>query len=268
MADRVLAEWQTFGREVRELRRQAALTQGELGEKLRLTGSMVGHLERATRNPNRDHVRKLDALFATGGTLEALYEDANRDGSVPPWFRDSLELERRADTISDYQPILFPGLLQTDGYARVLITARQVRKTPEEIEEVVELRTGRLPSILPRKPALWAVVEQSVVDRIIGDETIMRKQLRHVIDLAEQGTIRFQVIPDDVRHHCGLCAPFRLMSMDSRKVVQMEHTLGGTTYDRVHEFEEMAALFGALQAEALSPRRSLDVLRQTMERLS
>ncbi len=243
------------------------MSQEDIGKVLQHTGSMAGHLERATRKPNRAHARKLDRAFATGGELENLWLEVTQGTGVLPWFRDSLEMERRADTISDYHPILVPGLLQTADYARVLITARQVRKTAEEIEEVVKLRTSRLRTILPTRPKLWSVVEQSVINRVIGDEKVMFEQLQHIITLAEQGTIRFQVIPDDVRHHCGLCAPFRLMSMGGRKAVQMEHTLGGTTFDRAPEVEEMADLFGALQAEALSPRRSLDLLDSTMKGL-
>ncbi|MFE6387633.1 helix-turn-helix domain-containing protein [Nocardiopsis dassonvillei] len=267
MTDKVHPEWKPFGERLRELRTQARMSQEDIGKALQHTGSMAGHLERATRKPNRTHARKLDRVFATGSELENLWLEVTQGTGVLPWFRDSLEMERRADAISDYHPILVPGLLQTADYARVLITARQVRKTADEIEEVVKLRTSRLHTILPTRPKLWSVVEQSVINRVIGDEKVMLEQLQHVTKLAEQGTIRFQVIPDDVRHHCGLCSPFRLVSMGGRKAVQMEHTLGGTTFDRAPEVEEMADLFGALQAEALSPRRSLDVLHSTMKGL-
>ncbi|WP_073381994.1 helix-turn-helix domain-containing protein [Nocardiopsis flavescens] len=268
MTDKIHPEWKPFGDKLRQLRRQAGRSQAEVGLSLKLTGGMVGHLERATRIPNREHVRKLDAEFATDGELDTLWLEVVQGKSVLPWFRDSLEMERRAESISEYHPILIPGLLQTRSYARVLITARQVRKTPEEIEEVVELRASRLPTIQPSRPALWFVVEQSVINRVIGSGQVMREQLEHVTTLAEQGTIRFQVIPDDVHHHCGLCAPFRLISMQGgRKVVRMEHTLGGTSFDRTAEIDEMADLFGALQAEALSPRRSLDILHARMKGL-
>jgi transcriptional regulator with XRE-family HTH domain len=268
MADKIHQEWKPFGVRVRELRRQAGVSQAELGLRLKLTGGMVGHLERATRVPNRDHVRTMDAEFATGGELDSLWLEVVQGKSVLPWFRDALEMERRSESISEYHPILIPGLLQTRSYARVLITARQLRHTAEEIEEVVELRANRLPTIRPSRPALWFVVEQSVVRRVIGGEKVMREQLQHIITLAEEDTIRFQVIPDDVHHHCGLCSPFRLMSMQNgRKAVRMEHTLGGSSFDRTAEIEEMSDLFGALQAEALSPRRSLEVLHATMKGL-
>jgi hypothetical protein len=235
---------------------------------MQLTGGMVGHLERATRVPARDHVDKLDEVFATGGALVQQWLEVRDGRTVLPWFRDSLLMERRSTAISEYHSILVPGLIQIPDYSRVLVTARQLRKTPEEIEEVVKLRSGRLPAIRENRPALWFVVDEIVITRVIGDEETMHKQLAHIAALAEDGTIRFQVIPEDVRKHCGLCSPFRLMTMqDNRKTVHMEHTLGGTSFDKANEVEQMAELFGALQAEALSPTRTLDLLQSTMKGL-
>ena len=268
MGDKVLLQWKPLGDEILRLRTRTGLSQAELGRKLQLSGGMVGHLERATRAPNREHVDSLDGIFATDGALVRQWIEAVEGKSVLPWFKDALESERRSRKICEYQTILVPGLLQVPEYTRVLVTARQVQKTQEEIEEVVGLRAGRLPNIQAQRPVLWFVVDQIVVDRIIGDEATMYKQLGHIVQLAESDTIRFQVIPGDVRKHCGLCAPFRLMTMrDNRKLVRMEHTLGGTAFDKTEEIEEMAELFGALQAEALSPTRSIELLQTVMEGL-
>jgi transcriptional regulator with XRE-family HTH domain len=268
MADTVHQEWKPFGREIRKLRVRAGLSQSALGVKMQLTGGMVGHLERATRVPMRDHVDKLDEIFATGGELVQQWLEVRDGRAVLPWFRDSLLMERRCRAISEYHSILVPGLIQTPNYTRVLVAARQLRKTPEEIEEVVKLRADRLPAIRQNRPALWFVVDEVVITRVIGDEATMHEQLAHIMALAEDGTIRFQVIPGDVRRHCGLCSPFRLMTMqDNRKAVRMEHTLGGTSFDKADEVEEMAELFGALQAEALSPTRTLDLLKIKMKGL-
>ncbi|GAA1118376.1 helix-turn-helix domain-containing protein [Nocardiopsis metallicus] len=268
MSDKVLPEWKPFGTTLRRHRKRAGLSQAEVGEKLALSGGMIGHLERATRVPIRAHVRELDRIFATDGELVQQWLDIVEEKDVLPWFKDALESERRSWKICEYHPILIPGLLQIPAYTRVLVTARQVQKSREEIEEVVELRASRLPNLQPQRPILWFVVDQIVVDRVVGDERIMYEQLEHIVQLAEDDTIRFQVIPDEVRKHCGLCSPFRLMTMrDNRKLVRMEHTLGGTAYDKSDEIEEMAELFGALQAEALSPIRSIQLIQNIMKGL-
>ncbi len=267
MGDKVLPEWRGFGELLRRHRKRAGFSLAEVGKGLSLSGGMVGHLERATRAPIKAHVRKLDELFATDGELLQQWLDVVEGKDVLPWFKDALESELRSRKICEYHPILIPGLLQTPEYTRVLVTARQVRKTQEEIEEVVELRVNRLPN-LTQRPLLWFVVDQIVVDRIVGDEEIMYKQLHHIVKLAKDDKIRFQVIPGEVRRHCGLCGPFRLMTMnDNRKIVRMEHTLGGTAFDKDGEIEEMAELFGALQAEALSPIRSVELIQDIMKGL-
>lgn len=174
-------------------------------------------------------------------------------------------LERSATHISEYHPILIPGPLQTAGYAQALVTARQVGVLKERIEKIVKIRIERLPAIVPKRPVLWYVVDEIVATRVIGNETVMKEQLAHLVSLATAGTIRFQVIPGDVRMHCGLCSPFRLPTLASgQTVVFMEHTFGGTVFDRPDQVRQMATLFGALQAEALSPSRSIDLVRTTL----
>ncbi|MBQ1080718.1 helix-turn-helix transcriptional regulator [Nocardiopsis sp. B62] len=262
MGDKVLQQWMPLGGELRQRRKRAGLTLAEVGEELGLSAGMIGHMERATRAPLREHVRNLDTLFATEGELLQQWLDVVEEKDVLPWFKDALQSELRSKKISEYHSILVPGLLQTAEYTRVLVSARQVQKTPEEVEEVVKVRVSRLPHLRPQRPILWFVVDQIVVDRVVGNEEIMAEQLRHIVSLAEDDTIRFQVIPDEVRKHCGLCSPFRLMTMrDNRKLVRMEHTLGGTAFDKADEIEEMTDLFGALQAEALSPAKSIELIQ-------
>ncbi|MFV2195357.1 helix-turn-helix domain-containing protein [Nocardiopsis sp. LOL_012] len=266
MTDKVHQEWKQFGREVRRNRARTGLSQAEVGKSLQLTGGMIGHIERATRVPSRDHAEKLDTIFATEGEMLKQWLEVIEGRHVLPWFKDALEMERRARAICEYHSILIPGLLQTTDYSRVLIRARLVGASEDEIKELVRVRSERLPKIQPNRPNLWFVVDEIVITRIVGDEKTMVSQLGHIVALAEEGTIRFQVVPGDVRAHCGLCSPFRLMTMrDSRKVVRMEHTLGGATFEKLDAVDEMSALFGALQAEALSPTRSISFIRSVMK---
>lgn len=268
MGNRVHPQWKPFGNEIRRLRVQAGLSQAEVGARLQLSGGMIGHLERAARIANRQQVDALENLFATNGELLRQWTETLDDRKVPDWFKDVLVMERRSDEIREYQPILIPGLLQTSDYARVLITARQIRATKEQVDEVVKVRTERLPNIAPNAPALWFVVDEIAVTRVVGDKKIMRDQLGRIVSLAESGTIRFQVIPTEVRRHCGLCSPLRVMTLrGGSKVVHMEHMLGGATFDKPESVEPVLSLFGALQAEALSPGRSTDLIQKVIGEL-
>jgi hypothetical protein len=226
----------------------------------------VGALENATRSPKAHHADALDEALATNGELRKLWAEISDSSGAPSWYRDVLALERRSRDIEEYHSILIPGLLQIPGYARTLIHARQVGVPTERIEQAVKARCARLTALPGVR--LWFVVDEVVINRIVGDETIMAEQLQHVMDLAKTGTIRFQVIPGTLRRHPGLCSPFRIFdTANDGMVVRMDHTYGGSTYRDAEQVSYMRSLFGALQAEALSPSQTEDLMARTVEGL-
>ena len=180
MAEDVRRKWIPFGKEVRRLRSELGLSLGDVGKRLGVTGSMVGSIERATRVAKRPHVDKMDALFATGGDLLQFWKDTRQEGRVHEDFRDALALERKAAHIREYQSILFPGLVQTPDYARVLISARNPQASTEEVEELVKARTERLDALRERSIPLWLVVDEVVINRSIGSAQVLLDQLKWV----------------------------------------------------------------------------------------
>ncbi|MFJ9554627.1 Scr1 family TA system antitoxin-like transcriptional regulator [Nocardiopsis sp. NPDC101807] len=262
MADQVLKQWVQFGETVRRYRVEQGFSQQELGKRINVSGGMVGHIERAVRPATRSQVDKMEALFPTEGSLLRLWVDVHRNRNVPDWFRNALSTERRAVAISQYQSILVPGLLQTAAYAETLVRAWQPRATEAEVTQVVETRTSRLPELKSRRPTLWFVVDEVVLQRPLGSPAAMGEQLDHIVELIEAGTIRFQMLPTRLTHP-GLCPPFRIMSIsDTQTVVFVEHALGDVARGEAHDVSQMSALFGAMQADALAPVESLYRIRE------
>ncbi|GAB3484335.1 helix-turn-helix domain-containing protein [Nocardiopsis coralliicola] len=267
MADKVLPEWTPFGTELRRLRKEQAFSQGYVGRRLSVTGAMIGHFERATRPPNYKQMRKLDQIFSlkdSSSALPSLWEEATRDHSVAPWFRDVLEVERKSEEIRVYEPILVPGLLQIGAYARALVDAWHPRIAPHAAEAMVEARISRLPQLLDRgaRPLLWFVVDEIVITRPIGGRGVFAEQLRHIATLIEEGTIRFQVLPTGTIHP-ALCPPYRLMTLSERNtLLYVEHAYGGHTERDPKHVGPMMGRFGAIQADAMSREASLARLRE------
>ncbi|OLT26902.1 hypothetical protein BJF83_19955 [Nocardiopsis sp. CNR-923] len=173
-------------------------------------------------------------------------------------------MERKAEQIREYQSILFPGLIQTPDYARVLVKARNPLASEDEVEELVTARTDRIGELRERGSLLWFVVDESVVHKPIGSPKILAEQLQWIENLAQSGTIRFQVLP--LAHHPGLCAPFRLVTLDKRRMVlYAEHAVGGEILESLDLVSETLTLFSAMQAEALSSQASVELITKAKE---
>ncbi|MBB4931329.1 hypothetical protein F4561_002149 [Lipingzhangella halophila] len=89
----------------------------------------------------------------------------------------------------------------------------------------------------------------------------MHEQLEHITTLSLEGTIRIQVLP----HAAPVASPgtpFRVLTLtETQTVAYVEHALGGETYDAPERVGDLRTLFSALQAEALSPSASVDLIR-------
>ncbi|MFC4563182.1 Scr1 family TA system antitoxin-like transcriptional regulator [Nocardiopsis mangrovi] len=110
-----------WGGEMRRLRRLAGKTQQEVADITLISRPQIGKLELGTRTPNQDTAVTLDAVLATGGVLQQLWSEFSSSDNLPREWQDLVWLERAAAQIRAYQPLLVPGLLQTEAYARTVL---------------------------------------------------------------------------------------------------------------------------------------------------
>jgi transcriptional regulator with XRE-family HTH domain len=131
-----------YGSELRREREQADYSQEQLGEKVFCSGTYIGLFEAGKRRPQPDLSRLFDQIFGSGQHFQRLCHLA-RKSKHADYFADAAELEKEAKTISEYAPMLVPGLLQTEGYARALVNAAQRFEPQETIDELVRARIER-----------------------------------------------------------------------------------------------------------------------------
>lgn len=115
--------WGEFGRRLRSRRRQAGLTQLQLGLRVGYHHTLISKLESGLREPPAGLVRRLDAVLETGGELAAIVAAPR---GVPP-ARTRPSLDRKlfgampgADTAGDreaWDPRLWPRELPAEGLA-------------------------------------------------------------------------------------------------------------------------------------------------------
>jgi hypothetical protein len=136
---------------------------------------------------------------------------------LSPEYKEFVAYEDEASRISVYQALFVPGLLQTEDYARA-ITTSVVRKKPDdaEVEKVIAVRMRRQQALFDRMtgddaPEFVALLDGAVLERPVGGSAVMRKQLDHLLEVAQRPHVRLVVIP--LRHggHAGLGGIFALL---------------------------------------------------------
>ncbi|MEU0086176.1 helix-turn-helix transcriptional regulator [Streptomyces sp. NPDC006274] len=185
-----------YGSELRRKREAGGFSQDQLGERVFCSGTYIGQFEAAKRLPQPDVSRLLDEVFESGEHFQRLCHLA-RKSKHAEYFADAAELEQQARTISEYAPMLVPGLLQTEGYARALVSAAQRFEAQEVVERLVRTRMDRQALLdSPTAPLLWVVLHESALRVRVGDCDVMAEQLTTLVGVARTSRrLLVQVLP-------------------------------------------------------------------------
>jgi transcriptional regulator with XRE-family HTH domain len=251
-----------FGAELRRLRTVAGVSQEELGQRITYSGSLVGMIETARRAPTRDFAERCDDSLVTGGVLARLWPLVSQE-ALPRWFRPFAEIERTATSIRSWEPLVIPGLLQTEAYARALITAWQPGDGPEAVQQQVTARMERQ-QLLDREdpPLLWMIISEAALRNPVGGPAVLREQLTRLLDrVAEHPKIIVQVVPLDAGAHPGLEGPLVLVARRSEPDVAYLEVQGrGQLVEASEEVARYGLLYDLLRAVALPPDASREMI--------
>lgn len=191
-------------------------------------------------------------------------------GPLPETLNFLLTLEDEAAREDHFATIYVPGLLQTPGYIKAVIQASETRYSADEVDRQVAIRMKRQ-EILHRAqpPHLWAVLDESVVRRVVGGPDVMRAQLTHLADCTESPNITIQIFPFATGAHATAMGSFVILggpeaSMD---VVYVDFHTGALFLETEEELATYRGAFDYLRARALSPAESLAAIHRARKEM-
>ncbi|WP_030754941.1 helix-turn-helix transcriptional regulator [Streptomyces griseus] len=251
-----------YGYELRRLREQAGLSQAQLGDILYCTGSLIGQIETGRKVPTREFSERLDAALMTDGLFSRLVGLVLRS-QLPSWFRPYAELEAKATYICSFQAQVVDGLLQTESYARAVLSVR----FENDFDGLVAARIERQ-RILERDqpPLLWVIMSEAALRQETGGRQVMRDQLARLLELQEREWVKIQILPFEVGAHAGQPGSFNLLrfSDDPDLVYTEDFVQGHMTVDSA-AFKDGSLRYDHLRAAALSVEDSSALITRVME---
>jgi transcriptional regulator with XRE-family HTH domain len=251
-----------FGDELRRLRSAAGLSQEALGQRIRYSASLIGMVETARRAPTRDLARRCDGALDGAGALTRLWPLVSKE-ALPRWFRSFSDVERDATSIRSWEPILVPGLLQTEAYARALFAAWQPGDGSEAVETQVAARMERQ-QILERDnpPLMWMIIGEAALRNPVGGPKVLNEQLHRLLDIeARYPKVIIQMVSLTAGAHPGLEGPLALVTRQGEPDVAYLEVQGrGLLADRAEDVARYGLLYDMLRAVALSPDASREMI--------
>ncbi|WP_327044774.1 helix-turn-helix domain-containing protein [Microbispora sp. NBC_01189] len=227
----------------------------------------ISMIETAKRSPSEQFARHCDEALEADGALMRLWPMVSH-ASAPPWFRPWLDVEATAEAIRTWEPLLVPGLLQTEDYARAILSG-EPGASGEDVEIHVVARMERQ-SILrrPKSPMLWVVIDEGVMHRPIGKPAVMAAQLAHLLETGQTPRITIQVLPLDAGSTSGLTGAFAIAQTEGvcdTAYVESPGIMSRVT-ERPEDVRSLMFRFEGIRADALPQRKSLMLIEETMKR--
>ncbi|MEV6987058.1 helix-turn-helix transcriptional regulator [Sphaerisporangium sp. NPDC051017] len=255
-----------FGSELRRCRKRIGLSQPQLSERTTYSPDMIGKIERGERPPSPEFVRQCDEIFGEDGHFDRLYQFMLRTPG-PAWFARWLEeIEPRATVLRTWDPLLVPGLLQTEPYARCVISG-EPRISDDEVEERVQARMRRK-LILESEdmPSVFVLMDEGVLRRPIGTHAVMCEQIRYLLDMARRPNVTMQIVPYGTSSTAGLLSAFIIAELpDAPDTVYVESSGAGEVTADHSLVVSIWRRYDIIRADAFPKVASLEMIKNSME---
>ncbi|PWI07920.1 transcriptional regulator [Streptomyces sp. NWU339] len=252
------AAWSAYGKLVRLFRERAGLTQQALAEAIGYSLEQVASVEQGRRPAKATFTEAAERVLEAGGALRVLQEDVDR-AKLPFFFQDFALLEAEAVSRFSYDPLLVPGLLQTEAYAQALLEAHFPPLPDEIVEQRVAARLARQALLSRKSPAMVFVfvVEEAAILRVVRSAAVMQGQLEHLLMCSKMRNVELQIMPTIRGAHSGLNGPMVVIeSTDRKQFVYIEaQDVVSVRSDR-NEVSEFWLRYGMLRTQALNTEES------------
>lgn len=175
---------------------------------------------------------------------------------APTQYSGYVALESSATSLRSYEAQLIPGLLQTEDYARAVISAMRVDLDAKSIEDLVEVRMRRQDVLKSDEPPkLWAVIDEAAFRRLRGTPAILEGQLRHLLEMSRRPDIVVQILPFGIGLHPAGYGSFMRMGFPdpTPAVVWVENLTKSVCLETAEDVERYDEVFDHLRARALGP---------------
>jgi transcriptional regulator with XRE-family HTH domain len=276
-----------LGRYLRDLRNRQHMTVKVAAEELEWSETKIWRIETGQTSLRSHDVDLMCRIYSAPSdlteALKALAKETKARGwwhaygdVIPENFDIYLGLEEAAASLAWYEPELVPGLLQTEGYARAIISADKTDTDAEEIDRRVQLRIERQ-ALIRRSTAplaLRVVLNESILKRPVGGREVMAGQLEALADVAALPNVSLRVVPFTAGLHHGLMTgPFVILRFPANgdgsdsepPTVYVDGYTGDLYLDKSAEIERYAQAFGAIWDAALNETTSTTLIRASVK---
>ncbi|WP_373308766.1 helix-turn-helix domain-containing protein [Streptomyces minutiscleroticus] len=274
-----------LGRQLEQLRTRAGLSFDDAGAAIGVSHSTIRRMEAA--KVGRLRLPDVEKLLRTYGvtdphevdTFLQSVQEANKRGwwhayrdVMPDGLAAQLSLEQAALQIRAYEAQYVPALVQTQEYARALLTAEHPHAPAGTVERRVALAVRRQELLArPHPPRLWVVMDETALRRPVGGADVMRAQIDRLLEVGALPHVTLQIMPFSHGPHpaarAGTFHVFRFKARELPDIVSRDGLVGAVHLDKEDEVVAYREALDRLGAQAAPAGRTEEILTDLRKEL-
>lgn len=273
-----------LGAELRRLRNKSGLHLEDVAREMTCSTSKISRLENGKGIPKLPDVRELMRIYGVeDGTESEMLLRLAREGRQQGWWEPYTEgvqaerfvldspgrypaMETEAAAVRAVSATVLHGLVQERQYAREVMRALLPHHKQSEIDRLVEVRMQRQQRLSdPDAPLrLSLVVDEGLLNRVVGGSGTMAAQLDHMIGLCELPAVDIRVLAFSAGFHRAISGQFTVLELGEKldDVVYVEGHAGDTYMDTLADVKLYKEIHSDVLKRCLEPRDSVETLRR------
>ncbi|MFY1688801.1 DUF5753 domain-containing protein [Plantactinospora sp. WMMB782] len=175
-----------------------------------------------------------------------------------------MSTEERATLLRWWEPMLGPGLLQTEGYARAVLQGGWL--SDEVVDRALQVRRERRAATVdrPKPPTFSAIINEFALT--FGPPELRREQLEHLLELSQRPKIQILVVPRSAGLHAGRQGAFVLATLPAgRRAGYVDDQLRGRVVTDGGDLDQLEISWEIVSGLALPVQPSRDLLRRAVD---
>lgn len=234
------AKAKRLAKELAACREAAGLSLREAAQDMGWDKSKLSRLESGQRNFTLEEVSNLLGIYKVTGERRDRLQAMARTIDEPGWWERGLkglpvesatlaDYESEAERITNWAPLVIPGLLQTMEYARAWMVLDELGE--EDIELRLMARARRQRRVLDGDVQYVAYIGEAALRTPIGGHANLSRQLSRLLELSQRDNVTVRVVPLDAPPHRGLLQAFLVIETNFEPVVHSELIRSGVFMD-------------------------------------
>ncbi|AWK11162.1 transcriptional regulator [Streptomyces spongiicola] len=260
--------WRYCGNQIKLWRTEAGVSREELGKEANYEYETVKSMEQGRRKPSARLLQVADQMCGAQGKLLAALEFLKPE-PFPARSQEYMAIEAEAIALHWYEPLLIPGLLQTEEYARALISESCPPLDDETVEERVGARLRRQEALSRRSSTMFSfVLQEAALRSMVGGGESMKLQLQRLLEAAEMRNVSVQALPMGRCSGLALAGPLVLLETPEHEhYAYSEVQTTSALHAETAKISELTQRHDMIRRHALCIEDSAEFIRKVADEL-